>query len=101
MSNVLPFPPLLDAREWAEISESWGLSKRERQVAELLCQAAQYTTIEMRLGVAKTTVRSHVRAVYRKSRCRTRTELILTLVHGVLILKGSRPRRKMGGKAPP
>ncbi|MBK8269910.1 MAG: helix-turn-helix transcriptional regulator [Planctomycetes bacterium] len=77
----LPFPPLLRRADWERIAGAFELTQRESQVAAMLCRAAGYAAIQAQLRVARPTLRSHLRSVYRKFGCRNRTELILRIVH--------------------
>ncbi len=54
-----------------------GLTKRELQIAALVCQGIANKEIAGRLGVCEGTVKSHLHAIYRKLRVRNRSELII------------------------
>lgn len=59
--------------------QSKDLSKRERDVVELLLQGKSNKQIAITLGIAETTVEFHLRNVYTKLQVRSRTEAILEL----------------------
>ena len=59
--------------------QSKDLSKRERDVVELLLQGKSNKQIAITLGIAETTVEFHLRNVYAKLQVRSRTEAILEL----------------------
>jgi PAS domain S-box-containing protein len=52
-----------------------ALSPRERQVALLVARGFGTTVIATTLGLQDSTVRAHLKAVYRKAGCHTRVEL--------------------------
>jgi len=54
---------------------AFGLSPREQETAELLVGLVPYKQIAARLFVSVDTVKSHARAVYRKTGCHNRQEL--------------------------
>ena len=53
------------------------LSKREQQVAELVCRGSSNKTIARQLGVTEGTVKQHLCAIYRTLGAKNRTELII------------------------
>lgn len=56
--------------------ERWGsLSKRERQVAELVLQGLRYKDVAELLHISEHTVRNHLRNVFTKLRITSRVEL--------------------------
>jgi DNA-binding CsgD family transcriptional regulator len=60
-------------------AQSKDLSKRERDVVELLLQGKSNKHIALTLGIAETTVEFHLRNVYIKLQVRSRAEAILKL----------------------
>ena len=92
LDEELQFPPLLPSADWERLSAERGLTRRESEVAAMLCRAAGYAAIQTHLRVARPTLRSHLRAIYRKFGCRNRTELILRIVHdGLLTSEAAKP----------
>jgi DNA-binding CsgD family transcriptional regulator len=87
-----PRPVLSAVRESAfdpeELKEL--LSKREREIAMLLCQGQSYNQIAGRLFISKHTVRNHCHSIFEK--CRVRSRFELTHVLGSL-LSGEQPER--------
>jgi DNA-binding CsgD family transcriptional regulator len=59
----------------AKLAEA-GLSLREREVAARLARLASYKEIASELCISSETVKSHAKAVYRKTGCRDRTDLM-------------------------
>ncbi|MBN1241791.1 MAG: hypothetical protein JXA15_03690 [Spirochaetales bacterium] len=59
--------------------DRFGLSRREREVAELLLDGFSYREIADRLFVSHGTVKTHVLSVYRKTGARTKLSLLKAL----------------------
>jgi DNA-binding NarL/FixJ family response regulator len=60
-------------------TQSRDLSKREKDVVELLLQGKSNKQIALTLGIAETTVEFHLRNVYTKLQVHSRAEAILKL----------------------
>jgi len=78
--NIVVHRWVLTRRFEGPVPSSWdwgafGLSPRERETAELLVGLLPYKEIAARLFVSVETVKSHARAVYRKTGCHNRQEL--------------------------
>jgi PAS domain S-box-containing protein len=71
-SNLLASIMLPDEGFYA----SYGLTSREREVADLLILGFEYKEIADRIGVSLPTVRSHTQGVYSRLGIHSRTELI-------------------------
>ena len=69
-------PAELQHRECAVFAERHRLSKRESEVFELAMQGKNQVTIAKELFVAETTVKTHLRSIYRKTGVANRQELI-------------------------
>lgn len=65
----------LTAEGVARLGERYGLSQRELEVAELVCQSRGVRFISQKLGVAPSTVKSHIQHVYVKTGVHSRDEL--------------------------
>ena len=59
-----------------------GLSRAEAAVARLAAEGFTVTNISARLGSAESTVRTHLRRVYKKLGVHGRAELAYVLLHG-------------------
>lgn len=70
------------------------LSPRERQIALLVAQGFAVQDIARLLGIQRETVRTHIKAVYRKTRTHTRVELTRMVL-------GARPRAEPRRQAAP
>ena len=66
------------ARRWREeISEKWeSLSRREREVLQILTEGADNKVIAMSLGIKVNTVEKHLQNIYEKLGVTSRTEAI-------------------------
>ena len=51
------------------------LTKREKEVANLLISNLTNKEIECRLFISSNTIKTHIRNIYRKSNCKSRNEL--------------------------
>lgn len=60
----------------ASASGSGDLTERQLEVLHLLCLGLTSRQIAQRLWIAETTVENHLRAVYRRLGCRTRSEAV-------------------------
>jgi DNA-binding NarL/FixJ family response regulator len=56
-----------------------------RVLRELLRDGADYRTIGMRLGVVEETVKSHAKALLRKTHCRSATALVVEVLREFVI----------------
>ena len=72
------------------ISESYSLSKREREIMGLLIQGKTYKDIEAALFISVNTVRNHVHSIYRKLDIGNRASLL----HLVLEFKNRETQTK-------
>ena len=69
-----------DARR--HILESWGLTRRESEVAELVLQGASTRRIAADLYISPHTVQQHLKAIFEKSGVRSRRDLIARVMSG-------------------
>jgi DNA-binding CsgD family transcriptional regulator len=54
-----------------------GLTRRERQVAELVVAGLLHKEVASRLAISENTVRNHMSAVYARTGCRSAVELAI------------------------
>lgn len=57
--------------------EDWNLTKREKQILELLAAGSLYKEIASDVGISLQTVRFHLHNIYNKLHVRTRTEAVV------------------------
>jgi DNA-binding NarL/FixJ family response regulator len=67
-------------REWGMIGRELGLSVRELQVAQGVFDDMKELAIAHQLGIAKTTVHSHVGRLYKKLQVKNQAQLVLRIV---------------------
>jgi DNA-binding NarL/FixJ family response regulator len=60
-------------------SEVEKLTPREREVLDELAKGLLYKEVAERLGISRSTMNSHIEAIYRKLHVQTRTEAVLKL----------------------
>lgn len=70
---------------------SRDLSVRQREVLELLAEGVPAREIAVRLGLAETTVRNHIRCLLRKLGCHSQLEAVATAYRLGLLAPGERP----------
>ena len=75
-------PRKLELPTVAQLSQQLGLTPAEARVAMVLAEGRTYQEVAETLGISEETVRSHVKAIYPKTRTQTKvalTRLILSL----------------------
>jgi DNA-binding NarL/FixJ family response regulator len=94
-------PDLFTLAEWNAIAEHARLSRRQSQVARLLCRGVSIDAVADTLSIAKSTVRLHVRGLFQRLRVRDGVGMVVRLVFlhreldGTIDLRTpSRERRK-------
>jgi len=78
-----PPPTLIDRKGWLYISERYGLTSRECQIAELVCQGDKNDTIAQTLSISLGTVKTHLRNIYRKVRVQSKIAMLLQFVAAI------------------
>lgn len=75
------WPPLLEERQWLRVVARFKLSKRQAEVAALLCRECLVDDIARELNISRDAVRHHSKALYRKLAVNSRVGVILNLIH--------------------
>ena len=91
------FPPLLDGERWRDFCDHRRLTSREGEILRLICNGLSNRAICEALQVRPDTLRSHIRATYRKLKCRNRVEVVLSVAHEAI--RSRRPQKPKS--APP
>lgn len=73
--------PMLSKECWNRFALKHALSDREVEVLQLLSRGLRTQTILGKLGIQMPTLRTHLRAIYRKLDCGSRLEAVLRVVH--------------------
>ncbi|HRX85993.1 MAG TPA: helix-turn-helix transcriptional regulator [Phycisphaerae bacterium] len=75
------FPELLTDVKWLHVEQAYRLTGQELTALRLLCRGYSNQQLAEHLGIALPTVRSHLRALYRKFDRRDRIGVLLELIH--------------------
>lgn len=73
-------PELFTRPQWAALAENLGLSRRQAQVARLICRALTTAEMARELSISNDTVRLHRRALFAKLRVDDRVGVPVRLV---------------------
>lgn len=68
-------PPLFSKQEWSAIAQALKLSKRQAQIVDLVLRGLRDKQITVRLGLKKTTIRTHMADIFLKTQANSRMEL--------------------------
>jgi len=68
------------AKQWDYLRKCWHLTKREVEVAKLVCEGLHNSHISRKLKIAYNTVRAHLGNIFRKVGVRGKTSLILEFI---------------------
>jgi DNA-binding NarL/FixJ family response regulator len=60
----------------AAIQEAWGLTRRQREVLELVAMGLSNKVIGAKLGCAQVTVELHMTRLFARARCESRSMLV-------------------------
>jgi len=83
---------LFPASRWRELAEFLRLTPRQLAVTRLLCADYSQKEIARRLDLADDTVRTHLKAVYRRLRVQSRLGVVVRLVLAERVLVGRLPQ---------
>lgn len=95
----VPVSPEINARIVREAASHYrgrsrpndfGLSERESEVLELLCQAASNRDIALRLGLSESTVKAYVSSIMTRMGCTSRLHVVVTAFEQGLVTPGPR-----------
>jgi DNA-binding NarL/FixJ family response regulator len=75
-----PLPDPFGEARWARLARRLGLTRRQSQVARLICRGWADKQIARRLGIAPDSVRLHVKALFGRLGVRSRMGLLIHLV---------------------
>jgi len=71
---------LLNEKQWLYVQNRYGLTPRERQIAELICQGLRNCNIAKALRIRTGTVKTHTRNIYRKVHVKSKIDMLLRFV---------------------
>jgi len=75
-----PLPDLFTKEQWTALAERFRLSRRQREIARLICLGYSNTGIAQELGLKHDTVRMHNRELFKKLAIRQRMGVPVRLV---------------------
>lgn len=75
-----PLPDLFTKEQWAALAGRFRLSKRQKEIARLICLGFSNTAIARELGLKYDTVRMHNRELFKKLAIRQRIGVPVSLV---------------------
>lgn len=78
---TIRWPPLFPAKTWRRLVKRLGLSKRQAEVAALLCRECLVADIASELGISHDAVRHHSKRLFRKLGVKSRVGVVLSIVH--------------------
>ena len=82
-----PVQPLLSDLfsdpEWNRLAEHFGLSKRQSEIARLICRGCTNEAIAVRLRLSEATVRMHTDGLYKRVGIQSRIGLLVWFVDAV------------------
>lgn len=71
---------LLNEKQWSYVQSRYGLTPREREIAELICRGFRNCRIANALQIRPGTVKTHTRNIYRKVRVKSKIGMLLRFV---------------------
>jgi DNA-binding CsgD family transcriptional regulator len=71
---------LFTAEEWKALASHFGLTRRQREIARLICQGDSRVRIARFLRIAAETVHTHTKEVFRKAGVKNRVCFVVRLV---------------------
>jgi len=71
---------LIKPARWNYLQNRFDLTKRERQIAELVCQGYRNEDIAGQLDITAGTAKTHIRNIYRKVRVKSKISMLLMFI---------------------
>ncbi len=75
-----PEVELFDEKEWSLIMRKYNLTIREIEVVHMILKGFSYNNISKRFNIEPSTVKVHLRNVYKKVNVNSRMMLVLTFI---------------------
>jgi len=75
-----PNVALMAGQDWLYVQAHYGLTDRERQIADMVCQGFRNDLIAASLRIRPGTVKTHLRNIYRKVRVKSKLAMLLRFV---------------------
>ena len=80
---MFQLPNSLNQKQWSYVQNRYGLTPRERQIAELICQGHRNGSIAKSLRITPGTVKTHTRNIYRKVNVKSKIAMLLKFLTDV------------------
>lgn len=77
---------LLNARQWAYLKERYRMTKRELQIAKLICRGMSNEEVAQSLGIRHGTIKTHIRNLYRKLWVHNKISMLLKFIEDAGVL---------------
>jgi ATP/maltotriose-dependent transcriptional regulator MalT len=81
-SSERPLSHLLDEAQWHFIRKQFRMSPRELEVARMVCEGFGNEEIAAKLKIRSTTVKTHLRNVYRRVNVQRKLDMLLKFLSG-------------------
>ena len=78
-ARELPGRSLFSESDWLGLARNLRLTKRQVEIAKLLCEEMTYSGMAAQMGISINTVRMHMRALFTKLAVRDRVGVVLRL----------------------
>jgi DNA-binding NarL/FixJ family response regulator len=72
--------PLFNPARWRQLIAYLGLTPRQSEIAQLICQGHAYKAIARQTGISINTVRMHMRALFPKLGAHDRLSVVLRMI---------------------
>ena len=76
----LPQAVLLTEKQWLYVKKRYNMTRREFQIAKLVCKGLNNEEIAEELGIMHGTVKTHIRNIYRKTWVHNKISMLLRFV---------------------
>ena len=83
LANFVPF----DEKQWAYLQRRYSLTLRESQVIKRVCMGFRNDEIAKDINIALSTVKTHIRNIYRKTQTRSKIAVLLRFLYDVKFLE--------------
>ena len=72
-----------NTKQWEYLKKCWHLTRREVQIAKLVCMGLNNSQISKKLGISYNTVRAHLVNIFRKMAVKGKAGLILGFIETI------------------
>jgi DNA-binding NarL/FixJ family response regulator len=71
---------LIDDKHWVQIGKRFNMTRRELEVAGLVCRGMDNRHIAIALNIREGTVKTHIRSIYRRLNVQNRIAMFLKFI---------------------